>query len=335
MSVGLSLNSLTYHIKNLLGRKNYFIKGDVTYLDSIYALTLRMTDFEPVKHEISLKGKSHGEAIEQLFRQTGESVLMNTDPYRLAVVCYQKEDYDKAIKAVNKILEDRPSEAHWAYIAWGSVVERKKDFKVAPSKFKKAVEIKPDFELGWYRLAWAYERIDKHKEAEAALSKALALAPDKLGWHLSAAWYYHGEEKYENADSIFQYLVTNFPSVHYTWSSWADSKLNREEVDEAIALLEESQKYVGHSADGLMTLAFTSYIKKDTTKAIDYIVEAYDLAPNNSIFNNFSSIISFLFFFFISYRIYVRNFDNPLLLFLALDIQIPTLNLLPNLLKDH
>jgi len=283
MSVGLSLSSLTYHLKNLLGRKNYFIKGDVTYLDSIYALTLRMTDFEPIVHQVPLKDRSHGEVIDQLFRLSGESILMNTDPYRLAVVCYKNKEYDKGIKAINKILEDRPNEAHWAYLAWGSIVENKGDFKAAPSKFRKAVEIKPDFELGWYRLAWAYEELDKHKEAEAALSKALALAPNKIDWHLRSAWYYHGEENYEKADSIFQYLVTDHPTVHYTWSSWTDSKLSRDEVDEAIALLEKSQKYVGHSAEGLMTLAFSSYIKKDTAKAIEYIEEAYDLSPNNSI----------------------------------------------------
>lgn len=283
MSVGLSLNSLTHHIKNLLGRKNYFIKGDVTYLDSIYGLTLRMTDFDPIEHQVSLKDKSHGEAIDQLFRQSGESILMNTDPYRLAVVYYKKEEYDKAIRAVNKILEDRPNEAHWAYIAWGSIVEKKGDSKAAPSKFKKAVEIKPGFELGWYRLGWAYDKIDKNKEAEAALSKAMELAPDKIGWHLRTAWYYHGKENYEKADSIFQYLVDDHPTVYYTWSSWADSKLSREEVDDAIALLEESQKHVGHSADGLMTLAFSSYMKKDTTKAFDYMAAAYDLSSTNSV----------------------------------------------------
>ncbi len=282
MSVGLSLNSLTYHLKNLLGRKNYFIKGDITYLDSIYSLTLRMTDFEPIEHQVSLMGKSHGEAIEQLFRESGESILMNTDPYRLAVIYYKKEEYEKGLNAVKKILEDRTNEAHWAYIAWGSIVEKKGDFKAAPSKFKKAVAIKPDFELGWYRLAWAYDKIDKSKEAEAALAKALALAPGKIGWHLRAAWHYHGEEKFEKSDSIFQYLVNDHPTVYYTWSNWADSKLSREKVDDAIALLEESQKHVGHSANGLMTLAFSSYMKKDTIKAINYMEEAYDLSSNNS-----------------------------------------------------
>ena len=177
-----------------------------------------MTDFEPIEHQVSLTDKSHGEAIEQLFRQGGESILMNTDPYRLAVIYYKKEDYDKGLKAVNKILKDRQNEAHWAYIAWGSIVEKKGDYKSAPSKFKKAVEIKPDFELGWYRLGWAYDEIGKKEEAETALSKALALAPDKIGWHLRAAWHYHSEEKYEKADSIFQYLVDNHPTIYYTWS---------------------------------------------------------------------------------------------------------------------
>jgi len=218
---------------------------------------------------------------------------MNTDPYRLAVVCYKKEDYDKGLKAVNKILEDRPNEAHWAYMAWGSIAEKKGDQKAAPSKFRKAVEIKPDFELGWYRLGWAYNELDKNEEAEAALSKALALAPDKVGWHLRTAWYYHRKENYEQADSIFQYLVDHHPTVYYIWSNWADSKLSREEVDDAIALLEESQKHVGHSADGLMTLAFTSYMKKDTIKALDYMAEAYDLSSTNpAIVSNYMLALS-------------------------------------------
>jgi len=63
LSVGFSLNSVSHHLKNLLGRKNYFIRGDVTYLDSSYALTLRMTDYEPIHHEISIVGNYLGSLI--------------------------------------------------------------------------------------------------------------------------------------------------------------------------------------------------------------------------------------------------------------------------------
>ena len=294
LSVGFSLNSISHHLKNLLGRKNYFIRGDVTYLDSIYGMTLRMTGFEPILHEVSIENKSHGDAINELFRKGGESILMNTDPYRLAVICYKQDRFEEGLKAVNKILKDRPNEAHWAYLAWGSIVEKKKDYEAAPSKFLKAVEIKPDYALGWYRLGSAYRELEEYENASNAYSKALKLAPDNIGWHTNIAWFHHNEENHEKSDSIFKSLTERHPKVYYVWTSWANSKLNREEIDEAIALLEESQKYVGHDANGLMTLAYSSFMKKDTMKAFEYMDEAFDL--NNSNANIVSNYMQGLYF---------------------------------------
>lgn len=84
------------------------------------------------------------------------------------------------------------------------------------------------------------------------------------------------------------------PEVYSIWTNWASCKLQRDEVDETIKLLEESQKHVGHNSSGLMTLAVTSYMKKDTIQAVEYMAEAFELDADNSIIvsNYLGSLVS-------------------------------------------
>ncbi|MFK7933526.1 MAG: hypothetical protein AB8G22_08445, partial [Saprospiraceae bacterium] len=55
LSVGFSLNSLTYHIRDLLGRKNNYVRGEVTQLDSVYTITIRMTNQVPIERQVVIK----------------------------------------------------------------------------------------------------------------------------------------------------------------------------------------------------------------------------------------------------------------------------------------
>lgn len=279
LSIGISLRSLTQRLRELLGRKNYFIRGEITHLDSTYQLTLRMTDVEPLVYQVPVKNNQQGAAVQQLLRFGGEGILLNTDPYRLALICYKSKRYKDAMKAIRLILKNRPDEAHWAYLAWGNILKQQENIEGAIIKYEKAIKIKPNFESAWINLAWAYNGEDRKEEGIAAMYNALASSPNNIERLQNTAWFLHANEQYEAADSLFKKMTELEPNNAFAWMTWADSKFNRKEVEEAIRLVEKSKAYIGESSEGSLIMAFSSFIQQDTVEAIRHAQTAMDLNP--------------------------------------------------------
>jgi len=124
MGIGFSLESITYHLRQIMGRPNPIIRGEVVRIDSTYTLTLRMTGFEPIQREVNIAlAGGEGPAVRRLMRIGGEAVMRNADPYRLALVYYREKDYESALSTIRYIIRERPGELHWAYHAWGIILE--------------------------------------------------------------------------------------------------------------------------------------------------------------------------------------------------------------------
>lgn len=281
LSVGFSLNSLTYHLRDLIGRKNYTIRGEITQISDTYTITVRMTDYPLAEHKIVITAGDNKSAIEQTIRKGGEAILMNTDPYRLAVVCYQNKRFRDGMNAVQRVIEEHPNDAHWAYLAWGRILMKQNNPHSAVLKFKEATKLKPDFVPAWAQLAWTYQKIKQHDLAAKAMRKSVVLDPNNIRRIHNAAWFFHVEQQYEVADSLFAQAIVVAPEDPIGWTSWADSKTGRGEVEEAIQLLARAEPYLGSNLEGLLIKAFSSFIQQDTMEALNYVEAAFELAPHS------------------------------------------------------
>ncbi|MCB0547053.1 MAG: tetratricopeptide repeat protein, partial [Phaeodactylibacter sp.] len=164
-------------------------------------------------------------ALDSLLRRGAELIITNTDPYRLAVVKYRQKKYEEALELVRIMLRSRPQETHWAYLAWGSILEDQGMLEQALEKFEKSARARPDFPLAYVRQALAFNRLDRQAEGLEAMRKALALDPDNLDRWQGFAWELHRAGRYEQADSAFEKMTLLAPHDPNVWSTWADSKV--------------------------------------------------------------------------------------------------------------
>lgn len=283
LGIGLSLKSARYHLRELLGRKNYRIYGEITHLNDTYTLTLRMTDYPPIIRTVVAENGNDVAAFNQLLRQGAEAILFNTDPYRLAVVCYREKRYEEGMHAIREIIETRPKEAHWAYLAWGSILEEQGNPEGAIAKYVKATTIQRDFDLAWVRMAWAYQRLNRPEEASTAMQEALRIHPHDVNRIINMAWMRHSQEMYEAADSLFEKASRLKPETPMVWSSWADSKFSRGDADAAVKLVERAEQYIGENAMGYVTRALSSITRHDTAATIQHLQTAFQLDPSQSL----------------------------------------------------
>ena len=281
MGVGVSLNSMVYHIRRIFGRKNEVIQGEITQIDSTFSLTLRMTGFPAKTQEVIIVDGHKKEAIEELLRKGGELILSNQDPYRVAIYCYRKQRYDEAVNLVRQIIRERPQEVHWAYLAWGSILEAQSQHEEAIRKFRRAIELKPDFETAYARLSWALSREGDSEGAVAMMRKAVETSPPstQLERLINLGWQLNHMRNYAGADSAFQRATELEPRNLDTWSSWANSKIQSERSEEALPLIENIEALAEENANGYLARALCSFVRQDTIGAYEHLETALDFDP--------------------------------------------------------
>ncbi len=284
LGVGLSLRSLAYQLRAILGKENKTIRGGITRVGDRYEMKLRMSGFVPSTMQVFVEEGDEAGALDRLFRHAGEQIIRNTDPYRLALICNNEERYDEAIDVVREMIRNRPEEAHWAYLAWGSILENRGEDEKAVARFEKATELNPDFSLGWLRLSYALENVNRSEEAIASMRKMAALVPDEC-WRInSLAWLLDRNDYHEEADSVFAQALAIAKTEEDRAGiclNWMESKFNREDMPGALALIEEYEEEIGESVLSYLTKAYASVARGDTLQAIGYVGQAFDLDPSH------------------------------------------------------
>ena len=255
LGVGLSLRSLTYQLRAILGKENKTIRGDVTRVGDRYEMKLRMSGYEPASLQVFVEDGEEAEALDRLFRRAGEQIIRNTDPYRLALICTKEERYEEAVEVIREMIRERPAEAHWAYLAWGKVLEDLGEEEKAVERFRKCAELKPDFSLGWLRLSFALDRIEQSEESITAMRKVVELEPDNC-WRInSLAWLLFRNDYFEEIDSLYAVALSVAETEEDRVGiclNWVESKFNREDMQGALTLIEEYEDEIGESVLGLL-----------------------------------------------------------------------------------
>ena len=205
MGFGLSLNTVTYHLKSLLGRKNKIITGELTDLNHKMALTIRMSDYDIENHSIDYEGNPE-EALDFLLEEAAKTILKNTDPYRLAVYHYQKKEYQKSLQIIVQLLEKK-EDTEWAYLAWGNLYDQQGKLDEAIEKWKKALEINPTFDKPLSGLGWAFFNKSEYGEAMIYFEKMIEKDPKSWrGWN-GLAYCYNRLENKEKALAAYDKLI--------------------------------------------------------------------------------------------------------------------------------
>lgn len=287
LGVGLSLRTLAFQIREALGRENKTLHGEITKIDNRYEAQIRMTGYPKITSVRFADPGKEVEALDLLFKDLAEGILYHTDPYRLALVLRQENRYDEAIQTIRRLLQTNPAEAHWAYLGWGAMLRELDDLDGAIEKYKKAVELKPDFTLPHINLAYIYQEQDSVELAISALRRSVALDPRNIARQNNLAWMlytYHGLTKVDSLYTALMEHERNNPEAQSMAAiTWAEMVFQEGDFETATKILDDYYSMPGENVFSYLIKGVTAFAEQDTTRALNFFKEAFDLDPGSEV----------------------------------------------------
>lgn len=104
--------------------------------------------------------------------------------YELSMTYMYTEEFDKALKHCDVVLEQKELYILETYITKGSCLDYLGDTEASLKLFKKALKKFGDHHLLYYNLAYDYYKLREEQKAEEALIKAIDLSPGHASSHL-------------------------------------------------------------------------------------------------------------------------------------------------------
>lgn len=284
MGFGLSLNTVTYHLKSLLGRKNKIITGELTDLNNKMELTVRMSGYGTENHVIEYE-EDADEALDYLLEEAAKTILNNTDPYRLAVYHYRKKEFQKALQIIVKLLEKK-EDTEWAYLAWGNLYNNQGKRDEAIEKWKKALEVNPSFDKPLSGLAWACVYKREYGEAMIYFEKMIEKDADSWsGWNGLANCYKWLGNK-EKAIAAYDKTIEIMPDKMWGYANKA-SYLWEELKDTmgGVYLYQKGAEIVPDGIEKYMSLAGAYMAMGKQEEMMASINKVLEIDPNNPMAN--------------------------------------------------
>ncbi len=295
MGFGISLQSIIYYTREMLGRENRSIGGELTELDTILQLKLRVTGMAPVEFDEKLSVQNRSQALQNLFSKAAEHILMQTDPYRLAIYQTSEQRYAESLQTIRYLLNDLQQDPEWAYLAWGNLLRSRGKNEAAVAKFQQAIKVNPSFPLPYYNLGWTYRYLGRPEEAIPPFLKSVELTPDKGEYWNALAWAYFYNKQYRKGHDAITKATEVEPNSPWVWSNRGEMEMqmiseNAAHPERTVSLMDTASlihcfqqvhKLNPESSDGCLSLAGAFFFAGDLPNALKMIQLAIELNPEN------------------------------------------------------
>jgi len=118
-----------------------------------------------------------------------------------------------------------------ANLKHGLEFDEEGDHLEAIAAYKRAIELKPDYEEAWFDLGMSYFTLSNYEEAAAAFEKTLELREDFRNAHLFLGMTYQYLERYNEAAIVYLDAIDKELDDGMTWCKLGDAydKLGRKE----------------------------------------------------------------------------------------------------------
>ena len=285
MGVGFSTQTIMYYAKQLLGKKDRTVSGELTNLAQNMTLTLRFSDANKIEVHNYADSLAIDKRVDKLLKEAAEKVLRWSDPYILAVYYYHQGRFDEAMESARTILKERPKEACWAYLAWGSILVRQQNLRGGIEKFEKALELKPNLEPALINLAWMYFQSAQYEKAITNFEKLLTIA--KLGTTRSTAINGLAQsnlrlKKLDKAEQAYQQGIKEYPLDLYFYGNYADFKIRyKKDTTGALALYRQARAQAPETAVGYLFQSASLFYENRIDSATKMLYKALEYDPGN------------------------------------------------------
>jgi Tfp pilus assembly protein PilF len=280
MGFGISIKSIAFQLRELMGRKNQVISCELTQADDQLGLTLRMTDF---KTTTFLSPPKLGEraAIKYLNRKVCEQILRNTDPYRLSLYFQRNGKYNDGLEVARNMMIENPTERQWAMLAMGNVHEEMNQLDLALKEFDEAIDIEPNFSLAYMRHAWINLRIGKDSIALPYVEKALQLMPKDVNNLNTYALMLNNLKRYDESDRAFAKIFEIAPDQTEWYSNWGGCKAKRGDKVGAREIILKAIKQSKKINQRLANEVSLAEMDQDTALFLRKAMQLIDYEPYN------------------------------------------------------
>ena len=295
MGFGISLQSVIYYARDVLGKENKHIGGELTELDEELKFHLRMTGIPAQTFSVDLAEKKRSAALDSLMEEVSQHIMREIDPQTLALYQSMKGDYEKGLETVRYIINEKKEELDWAYWTWGYILFKKQDYVQAEKKLKKATQINGKHQHYWAFLSMV-QRLQKKEEGFVSLKKGIELNPDADNlWH-NLAWVYVQKRRYDSAEYAIQRAISLNPQKYYLHSNLGEIRMQRmnyllrkfpdttflpSDTLEVIKAFRKAHSINKENSNGAMSLYIAYDFAQEEDSAAKMLDLAVELNPDN------------------------------------------------------
>ncbi len=185
-----------------------------------------------------------------------------------AIACWQKAAECNPQQFSAEAINDR-----------GSMCAQQGKFAEAIDNYQRAIQIKPDFALGYINLGTLLQKEGRIDDAIAQFNKALELKPDSIEAYAKLGNLLIGREKYDDAIAQYQKVIQIQPNAVEAHFNFGTALLQQGKIYQAIAAFQKVLELQPNNAEAYSNMGVALYrqFKQSDRRNINQ----FDAAFNN------------------------------------------------------
>ena len=197
----------------------------------------------------------------------------------------ENKNNEEAVEKFKKAIDLKPDFIE-AYFNWGYSLNKLGKYEKAAEKFKKAIELNPDFSAAYFNWGISLGGLNKYEESGEKFKKAIELKPNYpdayLNWGISLDEF----KKYEEAIEKFKKAIELNPYFSEAYFNWGISLIKLEKYEEAIEKFKKAIELKPDYAKSYFNWGFCLGKLFKYKEAIEKLEKAIELKPNYLDANN-------------------------------------------------
>lgn len=196
------------------------------------------------------------------------NALNNVKRSAEAIVCWQKAAEYNPQQFSAEAINDR-----------GSMCAQAGKFAEAIDNYQRAIQIKPDFALGYLNLGTVLQKQGKFDDAIAQFNKTLELKPDCIEAYGKLGNLLIGREKFDEAIAQYQKVIQMQPDAVEAHFNFGTALLEQGKIYQAIAAFQKVLELQPNNAEAYSNLGVAIYRQFKQTDRRN--INQFDAALNN------------------------------------------------------
>ena len=170
---------------------------------------------------------------------------------------------------------------HRIFSNYGLILKRLGKLKEAELFIRKAIELNPNYALGYSNLGGILNSLGKFKEAELSIRKAIELNPNEAELHSNLGGILNSLGKLREAELFIRKAIELNPEYANAHYNLGNILKDLKKLSEAAISFKKAIKLQPNFFEAHRDLGICLYLLKDIDSALKYIVKAHDLDKKN------------------------------------------------------